>query len=60
MQFVNNESRKKLSYVDKVKIDSSIDIITVIKGVNKLTLLGEAKVNAFIALYGNCIALFII
>ena len=69
MQFINNESRKKLSYVDKmkVKIDSPIGRrqyskrlgsiepvfgnITVNKGMNKLTLRGQMKVNAQWQLY---------
>ncbi|TMO03136.1 hypothetical protein CWB66_11645 [Pseudoalteromonas sp. S558] len=34
--------------------------ITVNKGINKLTLRGQTKLNAFSLRCGNCIALFII
>ena len=69
VQFKNDESRKQLSYIDKmkVKIDSPMGRrqyskrlgciepvfgnITVNKGMNKLTLRGQAKVNAQWQLY---------
>ena len=69
VQFKNDESRKKLSYIDKmkVKIDSPMGRrqyskrlgciepvfgnITVNKGMNKLTLRGQTKVNAQWQLY---------
>ena len=69
VQFKNDESRKKLSYMDKmkVKIDSPMGRrqyskrlgciepvfgnITVNKGMNKLTLRGQTKVNAQWQLY---------
>ena len=69
VQFKNDDSRKKLSYTDKmkVKIDSPMGRrqyskrlgciepvfgnITVNKGMNKLTLRGQAKVNAQWQLY---------
>ncbi|WP_201020988.1 transposase, partial [Pseudoalteromonas sp. H105] len=69
VQFKNDESRKKVSYTDKmkVKIDSPMGRrhyskrlgciepvfgnITVNKGMNKLTLRGQTKVNAQWQLY---------